>query len=317
MSMNMQVLLPMRGVVLESSRVVPVSGDEIRISAVTFLADDGFPLRGTLYGSRFGEGPVVLVSSAAAVRRAHYGDFAAALIAGGASAVLTYDYRGIGDSVAPGTWQGRVKMKDWGVRDMSAAAALLTRLYPDHPLIGVGQSIGGTMVGLCPEGGRFERYAMVSSAHGHLRHTDEAGKLFVSMNLFALPLGMLLGKVPAWAGIGETVPGPIFRDWARWCRRSGYLFDDPEVPEAEGFARVTSPILSVGATDDPWSTPRATRALLERLPNAPRTELWVSPREAGAERIGHLGFFKRRFAKTLWPPVLSFLVDGRLPAPAA
>ena len=33
--------------------------------------------------------------------------------------------------------------------------------------------------------------------------------------------------------------------------------------------------------------------------------------EAGADKIGHLGFFRSRFAETLWPQFIAWLLDGR------
>lgn len=284
------------------------------ISSITFAAEDGFPLRGTLYAGTPDDGPVVLISSAAAVRRDHYGAFAEALVAAGATAVLTYDYRGVGQSVVPPDWERRIDMKDWGAQDMAAAASLLARLFPGRELVGVGQSIGGTLIGLCPKHDLFRRYALVASGNGWLGHTDEALKLFLSMNILALPVTWLTGRAPGWLGIGETLPGSVFRDWARWCRRRGFLFEDPGA--ARGFETLETPLLFIGATDDPWSTARATSAMQRYIPNAPREERWFSPAEVGATRIGHLGFFKEKFTTTLWPTAVDWLVKGKL-APMA
>ena len=127
----------------------PASDATADIATVLFQAEDGFPLRGTLYVNETNPGPAILLSSAAAVRREHYGHFAEAAVAAGAAAVLTYDYRGVGGSAVPADWSGSVAMADWGVNDMAGAVLLLRRLFPGRPLAGIGQSIGGTMLGLC------------------------------------------------------------------------------------------------------------------------------------------------------------------------
>lgn len=284
------------------------------VSSIAFAAEDGFPLRGTLYAGMRDDGPVVLVSSAAAVRRDHYGAFAEALVASGATAVLTYDYRGVGQSIVPRAWERRVDMKDWGAQDMSAAVGLLARLFPGREIVGIGQSIGGTLIGLCPRRDLFRRYTLVASGNGWLGHTDEALKLFLSMNLLALPVTWLTGRAPGWLGIGETLPGSVFRDWARWCRKRGFLFEEPGA--ARSYEAIRTPLLFIGATDDPWATPRATSAMRRYLPGAACSERWFSPSEAGVARIGHLGFFKEKFSTTLWPTAIDWLVKGKL-APMA
>ncbi|PSM19625.1 alpha/beta hydrolase [Nitratireductor sp. StC3] len=305
--------LPRDPAPLLPSRPAPDGG--VDVATVLFQAEDGFPLRGTLYTNSAKTGPAVLVSSAAAVRRQHYGHFAEAAIAAGAAAVLTYDYRGVGGSRLPDDWRGSVAMADWGVNDMAGAALLLKRLFPGRPLVGIGQSIGGTMLGLCRLRTEFSRYAMVASASGYLGLTDERLRLLLAMNLIGVPISRLLGVAPAWLGIGETLPGPVFRDWARWCRRPGFLFDDPRLAAHAGFKSIGYPLLSVRASDDRWSTERATAALIGEFSAARWTALDVHPADAGAARLGHLGFFRQKNA-SLWPRVIAWLLadaDNRPP----
>ncbi|HEX2019177.1 MAG TPA: alpha/beta hydrolase, partial [Aurantimonas sp.] len=103
-----------------------------------------------------------------------------------------------------------------------------------------------------------------------------------------------------------------FRDWARWCRREAFFFDDPAVAESARFADVRLPLLSVGIADDPWGTPAAVSALLRHFPNADLAERWVAPPE-GQPAIGHSGFFRRNQRSSLWKPVADFLIAGTVP----
>ena len=89
-----------------------------------------------------------------------------------------------------------------------------------------------------------------------------------------------------------------------------YFFDDPAVPETARYAEVTTPILALGMTDDVWGTPRAVGALMRHYVNAPVERRWLSPGDAGGQAIGHLGFFRSRFAPTLWPQFIGWLLDG-------
>lgn len=276
--------------------------------AVTFAAPDGFPLGRTLR-SGTGDGPLVLVSGATAVPHRYYAGFAEALTEAGARAVLTYDYRGIGASPTPAHWRGRLNMKDWALQDFAAAIDRLDAVAPDHPMVGIGQSFGGQALGLSDRSDRFARYAIVASMSGATRLLDDRWA-WPRMNLLGVPVTRVFGEIPRWMGLGEPIPGSIFRDWARWCRMPNYFFDDPDLPETKRFASIDIPLLTLGMTDDPWGTPRAVAHLMKHYSNARIEERWIAPQDAGVDRIGHLGFFRPRFRDSLWPDVIDWLVGG-------
>lgn len=279
------------------------AGTEIR-----FEASDGFPIAGTLFTGD-GSGPLLLISSATAVPRGLYAGFAAACVGAGARAALVYDYRGTGGSIRPKTWRGRIGMKDWAVRDMPAAAAALDAVAPGHEMVGLGQSFGGQALGLSGISGRFARYAMVASMSGHFGGLDD-DKAKLRMLGIGVPISLVHRQMPRWLGLGEPIPATVFRDWAGWCRRPDYFFGDPAVPETARFSDVRLPILAIGMTDDPWGTRRAVAALMKHYVHAAIEVRWVSPADAGGESIGHLGFFRSRFARTLWPELVGWLVRG-------
>jgi predicted alpha/beta hydrolase len=281
---------------------------------IAFEAADGFPLRGSLFSGP-GQKPAVLISSAAAVPDSFYRHFANRLLALGSSHVLTYDYRGVARSTVPKGWKNRLHMKDWGVLDMPAALDELKKAAGGGPIAGIGHSFGGVAIGLCNRSADFERYTTLASLSGYYRNTAEPFAVFARMNLLGVPLTYPFGKLPGWSGIGEALPGSVFRDWARWCRNPTFLFEDPKVPEARYFPAVKIPVLGVGISDDPWGTPKAMGLFLERLVNADLREVWLSP-DTRADRIGHLGFFRKTRAETLWPPIMGWLLDGTAPASA-
>ena len=284
------------------------SAGDIRCRDVAIPTPDGFPLAGTLFEGD-GDRPLVFISSATAVPRGFYAAFAQAAVRAGARAALVYDYRGTGGSARPAGWSQRIDYKDWALRDFPAAAAALDAVAPGHAMVGVGQSFGGQALGLSGIAGRFERYGMVATMTGYHRLLDDR-TVWARMNLVGVPLSLLFRDTPRWLGIGEPIPGSVFRDWARWCRDPDYFFGDDGLPETARFSSVTTPILAVGLTDDPWANPRAVAAFMKHYRNAPVEIRWVSPEEAGRRGIGHLGFFRSRFAGTLWPQFISWLLDG-------
>ncbi len=280
-----------------------------RETALAFSTTDGFPLAGTLFEGD-GEGPSVLVSSATAVPQEFYAGFARALVKAGARAVLTYDYRATGRSPRPKGWRRRINYKDWALLDFPAAQATLEAEAPGHPLVGVGQSYGGHALGLSGVAERFQRYAMVASMTAWFGFLDDRAA-WARMNLVGVPVSLFARDTPRWLGIGAPLPGSCFRDWARWCRMRNYFFDDPDLPETARFEAVRLPILAIGLTDDLWATPRGIGDFIARHPNAQVAERWISPQDGGGAMIGHLGFFRTRFASTLWPPLIRWLLEER------
>jgi predicted alpha/beta hydrolase len=276
---------------------------------IAFKAADGFPLTGRLIIGR-GDLPLVLISSATAVPMGFYLAFARRLVAAGVRGALIYDYRGTGASPRPAGWRSRINMKDWALLDFPAAAEALGSVAPGHAMVGIGQSFGGQALGLSGIAARFERYAMVATMSGARRLIDDPW-VWPRMNLIGLPVSLLFGEIPRWIGIGEPLPGSVFRDWARWCRSRHYFFDDPRLPETKNFEGVRIPLLSLGMEDDPWGTDRAIGHFLARHPNAQISSRTLTVAESGADAIGHLGFFRSRFSQTLWPQVIDWLLEGK------
>jgi predicted alpha/beta hydrolase len=274
---------------------------------VEIRASDGYSLGGRLHYGVDPAGPALAIFGATATPQRYYRHLAQAAADAGASAVLTFDYRGVAVS-RPQRLRGfGARMRDWALLDIPAAVAVLRERSAGSELVGLGHSFGGQAFGLSGVASAISRFATVATMSGYWRLTDEPWRVYAGLNLLALPLGALLGYVPGRIGLGEDLPVGVVREWARWCRSPNYLFDDPDLPEKERFAEVTTPILAIGLSDDKWATPRAMRAMLEHYPTAPIEERWLKPEDAGRP-IGHFGFFRPDMQATLWPPVLSWLL---------
>ena len=273
----------------------------------------GWRLHGTLFEGR-GNGPAILVSSAAMVPQGYYAPFARHLIAQGASAVLTYDYRGVADSAGDRRRWPELAMKDWAVLDMPAAARFLLERSGRSSLVGMGHSYGGQALGLSGVSDLFERYATVATMSGNWRLLDTPWRIFAFTQMLGRATAHTLGRIPKFISPGEEMPGSIFLDWARWIHARDYWFGDPSVPETSRFAQVRTPYLSIRPQDDVWATERAVDAFMRHYTGNDLRHLVVRPGKTGP--LGHLGFFRRRHADTHWPDVTRFLLEGIWPAAA-
>ncbi|MBZ0218684.1 MAG: alpha/beta fold hydrolase [Fimbriimonadaceae bacterium] len=281
---------------------------EITPRQIRFAAQDRYPLVGTLYEPQM---PVaaVLLSGGAAIPQRFYRHIAQYLASRGL-AVLTYDYRGIGES-APHDLRGfDAPMMVWGTHDQPAAIDWLDARYPDLTLFHFSHSFGGQAFGMTELSTRFERSVMVASQSGYWRRFSfpEGYRIYLAMNVLA-PItaavrGYLPGKV---SGFGEDMAWSTFKQWAYWCRQENYLFDDPDI-DTSHYGKFTKPILSIGLNDDKWAPPNAIDALVQNYSNAKIERRQYEPKDVGAETIGHFGFFRPDHKDTMWQKTVDWLV---------
>jgi predicted alpha/beta hydrolase len=136
--------------------------DDVFIDDITVPATDGYPLAATLFLPRGAKRHAVLINSATAVPRKLYRGFAGYLAQRGC-AVLTYDYRGTGDSrpqartgYKPKSLAGfKASMSDWAALDITAAVSWMHERYNALPFAYVGHSFGARRSACCPTIRRF------------------------------------------------------------------------------------------------------------------------------------------------------------------
>jgi predicted alpha/beta hydrolase len=286
------------------------------IEPVELIARDAFSLGAALFlpkGTALG---TVIVHGATAVPAGYYRRFAEFLAHHGLR-VLTYDYRGIGAS-RPGALRGfRASMSDWAKLDADAAHALVAREFPGQPLATVGHSFGGQLIGLLEAAGEVRGSLLVGAQLGYFGHWDALDRLRLGFIWRALvpTLTASFGYLPGQLGIGEDLPRGVAEEWARWCSSPEYLISHH--PEArQRFASFDKPLLFYSFTDDKFAPRRAVDALVSSLKGAQLEQRRIHPGEHGGQPIGHFGFFKQRFERTLWMEAVRFL-SGVLTADAA
>ena len=284
--------------------------DDVFIDDITFPAADGYLLGATLFLPRGAKRNAVLINSATAVPRKFYKGFASYLARRGC-AVLTYDYRGIGDSRQksltgynqPRSLAGfEASMSDWAALDVTAAVAWMRQRYKDLPLNYVGHSFGGQALGLLPNNSEVARALLIAAQAGYwkLMASPERYRVYAMLNFIGLPLTRLLGYAPGWSGLGEDLPKGVFQQWAGWVMSPRYMFDDPKLKALENFPHYRGALRALCISDDPWATKPAVELLCSGFVSAKPDILRIAPSDAGATRIGHFGFFRAEHRDTLW-----------------
>ncbi len=278
---------------------------------------DGYELGATLFAPEGAPRAIVLVASAMGVRRTFYARFAAYLADAGL-AVLTLDYRGIGDS-RPTTLRGfDPSLHDWAELDLTAAVEELRKRFPDVPLAWVGHSVGGQLMGFV-ENANVAAALFVGSQSGYWKHWDGVERLKMAALWHAAIPGVvpIAGYFPSkHFGLGEDIPAGVAREWATWGRDPDYLLVHARERSGGEFLRYRGPLRAIAFTDDDFAPRRAVEALVDCYPFARSEVVVVRPSDVGAKKIGHFGFFSTDVRATLWDESRDWIlrVTGITPA---
>lgn len=275
----------------------------------TVAASDGYPLSAHTFGDSQSARAAALVVPAMGVEQQYYAAFAHWLAARGYF-VVTFDYRGIGQSRRGALRALEADVLTWARQDTGAMVAFLRERCSDRPLLWVGHSLGGQILPLVP--GHEHVRAMVTVAAGSGYWRDYVPRLkWVSPLLWfvIVPLSIpLAGYFPGrmLRMIGD-VPAGVMRQWRSWCLDPDYLFGVMPAAVREHYAALELPLLSLSFTDDEYLSERNIQSLHGFYAAAARDMQRISPADIGVPGIGHFGFFRRRFEASLWPRVGGWL----------
>ena len=294
--------------------------DDVFADDITFPAKDGYSLGGTLFLPRGAKRRAVLISSATAVPRQIYKGFASYL-AGRGSAVLTYDYRGTGDSRQkslvgynkPKSLAGfQASMSDWAALDAAAAVTWMRDRYNGLPLGYVGHSFGGQALGLLPNNTEIARALLIASQAGYwgLMTSPERYRVYALLNFVGVPLTRLLGYAPGRMGLGLDLPKGVFLQWVRWVMSKRYMFDDPTLEALANFPNYRGALRALCISDDPWATRPAVDLLCSGFTSITPDIDTITPSDVGVARIGHFGFFRSQHRDMLWRGAAEWLEEG-------
>lgn len=277
---------------------------------------DGYSLGGFLWrhATPDSQRPLVIINAATSVRCRYYSRFADYLFAQGFD-VLTYDYRGIGES-RPASLHGfKASWSDWGQLDFEAMLQLAAERFAGQPVNVVGHSFGGCAVGLAPSGAVVRRVVMVGAQFAYWRDYSASerwrlvGKWHVVMPLLTRLCGYFPGKRLGWM---EDTPAGVVHDWTTRTPRYEHRPSGRTLTQLP-FAQVRAATLAISLTDDPFGTVAATERLLGYLQHAERRHQRLAPGDISVAQVGHFAFFHDRFRETLWPIALAWLQQGGLP----
>jgi predicted alpha/beta hydrolase len=250
--------------------------------------------------------PWLVINSAMGVHRRYYQHLATHLAAAGIG-VVTYDYRGIGDSALRDV---HVRLADWGQQDFSAVLRWVRTQQVPSRLAVLGHSVGGQIVGLAPEVLTVDAVIGVATQSGYWRHWSgweraQVGALWYA----AIPLlTRLLGHFPASRfGIGQDLPAGIARQWAQWGRDPLYVRSPRVGPQPQFYGSWSGRLRTYLIRGDAYASEQSVRTWHDWFSGATREFVDLGPRNSAGASIGHFGFFDPEIGREWWSDLAGFL----------
>lgn len=297
---------------------------EARERLLELRAADGVRLAVCVYEPTGPARAVALVAPATGVPQRFYRPFARWLSEQG-YAVLSLDYRGLGDSRCPAGGTEQASMRDWMLLDLPAALGAARRRAAHGkredrrlPLLWIGHSLGGHALALLDGIEHLDAVLTIGSQLPAFQrwpagHARWGAQFFFKAWLPAVVA--LCGRLPAWAlGGGLSLPAPAARDWSRWGQMPNYFASDAALQPQWRAPRLRG-VAQLWCVADDWvfGPQAAVQALADAFP-AGRAELMrLAPGEVGLRKLGHFGAFRREAERQLWPLLLA-RIEAAVPA---
>ena len=278
---------------------------------IEIVCEDGYSIKGKLFFCDHAENKnIVIINPALAAPQTYYSHFAE-FLAQNNYTVVTFDYRGIGESIDPAVHGSTMKMEHWGRYDFHAVLEkVLTELEPAQLYV-IGHSAGGQLIGLSDHCRAIDGMIFVTTPSGYWGNYPPPFKYALALFWYVVAptLSYKRSYFPAHlVKIGpKDVPSGVIKQWASWGRTKGYLFDEKHGFDLTTYHDLSIPILAYSFTDDHFSPYKAVDALLENYPNVEIEHKSVKPSDHNRKHIGHFGFFRKSMRESLWEEALDWL----------
>jgi predicted alpha/beta hydrolase len=277
----------------------------MNLEKYTIKTQDNFELKARLYLPDSKSVGIVICNAGTCIRQDFYSKIASFLVERD-FAVLTYDYRGVGES-RPANLRGfKAKISDWGLWDMPAVFKWVGQHFPKLPKYLLAHSMGGQIIGLNEEIMGIDKIVTVASSYGNHQFYEPSFRKITQRGLIPMRLAeWWYGFIPArWIG-GEDWTVGISREWRNW---STYRIPFSEIAQKKGwktyFEHITQPFRAYFVTDDKLATAQTIPYYQQDFQNAPLEIIKLNPTQ---ESIGHFGFFTGRVEVAVWEDVATWL----------
>ena len=270
---------------------------------------DQIPISLKIFEAKISNGKLLLVNSATGVKQQVYFSFSNYFAAKGFT-VITYDYRGIGESKPKKLRDFEASMRIWGTKDFKMVTDFIKKNYHDYDKFCLGHSVGALILGMNEDSAVFKKFIFVATQDAYIGNLPLkiAVKAVLGFGIALPVMTQLLGYFPANRfGLGESLPRGTAYDWKTLIlhkKSTSRLFETIEKDFSKKLGQET---LIIHAEDDPWVTMKGMESLMNKgYPNLKKKYREVKVSESEKNKIGHINFF-RSYNRNLWKIVFNEL----------
>lgn len=265
---------------------------------------DGYQLAAQYYPASDATKPFpILICPATGITKGFYHSFAEWLNQQGYK-VLSFDFRGIGQSLHGALKNSNASINDWGLLDIPTAIETLLNRAQAKQVIILGHSAGGQLLGINPNHQKVAKVVAIAGSTGHVKGLKGKTKLLAPLMFNVIfPISSAIKGYGAtqFIGMGENLPKNVAKQWAEFCSQPGYVMNAiGKSIFADYHQEIVCPITSIWASDDEIATQANVKDLLRLYPNAQTNLIELKPQQYGYKQIGHMLMFKKSHQK-LWP----------------
>lgn len=268
--------------------------------SIKIKTEDGQELVGKFYAASTPKKTIFLVG-AIGVSQHYYGAFAKFLQKNGYS-VLTFDLRGMGESLQGPLSKVNADMLTWAKFDFGAALQELISRVPNVPIAWIGHSLGGQMIPLTPSHTKVSKFITIASGSGWWKENSAElqKRVWLLWFVFVPLLTPIYGYFPGekLKMVGDLPKGVILQ-WRRWCLNPQYVMGVENDSVKKLYRSFKFSITSLSFSDDEMMSQKNIASLHGFYSASTKKMLRFTPQELGKQRIGHFGYFRKE-NEDLW-----------------
>lgn len=273
-------------------------------------ASDGYLITAHLFRPAQSNNKLLLVNSATGVRQQVYISFSKYLAELGFT-VVTYDYRGIGQSKPENMRNFEANMRIWGTHDFKAVTIYLKKHFSHYRKFCLGHSVGALILGFNDDSLIFEKFIFVGTQDAYVKNLPLKVAVTASLGFgFAVPLSVFfLGYFPAQHfGLGESLPAGSAMDWRTLILHRKSTSRLYEKVKNDYTKELKQQVFILYAEDDPWVKMKGMESLMDTAyPNMQKTYRKILISESPEKKIGHINYF-RSYNQPLWKIITDQLI---------
>jgi len=275
---------------------------------IKIKTSDNYLLSARIFEPLKANGKLLLINSATGVKQQIYFSFSNYMAENGFT-VITYDYRGIGESKPEKMSGFKASMRIWGTHDFKAVTDFIKEHYPDAHKFVLGHSVGALILGMNEDSKVFEKFIFIATQKAYVGNLDYKTKIaaYLGFGIAQPILTNIFGYFPAHRfGLGESLPKGSAYDWRTLILNKKST--NKLLEKVHDFSKeLHQQTFVIQIEDDHWVTSKGVSSLLkETYPNLKPRIRNVKVSESESGKIGHINYF-RSYNKKLWKIILDEL----------